>query len=98
MKAEPSLITSPKAPRLRVGLKDVSAAKFKQAADAQLGKQRVSIMLDTSVIQFFKTKAGERGYQTLINQALHQMMQGEQLETLLRTVIREEMSHAQFIQ
>jgi hypothetical protein len=50
-------------------------------------------MLDTSVIQFFKTKAGERGYQTLINQALHQMMQGEQLETLLRTVIREEMSH-----
>ena len=36
MKAEPSLATLPKAPRLRVGLKDVDAIEFKQAANEQL--------------------------------------------------------------
>ena len=30
-------------------------------------KQRVNIFLDGAVIEHFKTKAGERGYQTLIN-------------------------------
>ena len=38
-----------------------------------------------------KAKAGERGYQTLINQALHQAMTGEQIESTLRRVIREEL-------
>jgi len=42
------------------------------------------------VIDFYKTEAGARGYQTLINQALHQAMAGEQLETTLRRVLREE--------
>jgi hypothetical protein len=48
-------------------------------------------MLDTAVIAFFKAKAGERGYQTLINQSLHQVMAGEQIEEMLRRVIREEL-------
>jgi len=82
-----------KAPRLRVGLKDVSREQFAAAVQERLGKQRVSIMLDSSIIAFFKAKAGERGYQTLINQALHQAMQGEQIETTLRRVIREELTH-----
>ena len=63
-----------KSPRLRVGLKDVTREEFSTAVNAHLGKQRVSIMLDGSVIAFFKAKAGARGYQTLINQALHQAM------------------------
>ena len=33
------------------------------------------------------------GHQTLINQALHQAMQGEQIEATLRRVIREELAH-----
>ena len=90
MKSTPSPITS-KPPRLRVGLKDVSREEFAVAAQKKLGKQRVSIMLDASVIAFFKAKAGERGYQTLVNQALHQVMAGEQIETTLRRVIREEL-------
>ena len=90
MKSTPSPITS-KPPRLRVGLKDVSREEFAAAAQEKLGKQRVSIMLDASVIAFFKAKAGERGYQTLVNQALHQVMAGEQIETTLRRVIREEL-------
>lgn len=95
MKSKLSPATSdrpaPKAPRLRVGLKDVAPPEFAAAVQAHLGKQRVSIMLDGSVIAFFKAKAGERGYQTLINQALHEAMRGEQIEGALRRVIREEL-------
>lgn len=78
MKSIPSADTS-KPPRLRVELKDVTQKKFSAAVTERLGKQRVSIMLDASVIAFFKAKAGERGYQTLINQALHHAMQVEQI-------------------
>lgn len=80
-----------KPPRLRVGLKDVDRDVFAAAIQAKLGKQRVSIMLDAAVIAFFRAKAGRRGYQTLINQALHQAMRGEQIESVLRRVIREEL-------
>jgi uncharacterized protein (DUF4415 family) len=80
-----------KGPRLRINLKDVSEAEFKDALRKRLGKQRVSIMLDNNVIEFFKKKAGERGYQTLINQALQQAMLADQLELTLRKVIREEL-------
>ncbi|MEO8132886.1 MAG: BrnA antitoxin family protein [Betaproteobacteria bacterium] len=90
MKSKPSPATS-KSPRLRVSLKDVSRDEFSAAVSARLGKQRVSIMLDGSIIAFFKAKAGERGYQTLINQALHQAMTGEQMESTLRRIIREEL-------
>ncbi len=93
MKSKPSPVTS-KPPRLRVGLKDISREAFSAAVNAQLGKQRVSIMLDGSIIAVFKAKAGERGYQTLINQALHQAMTGEQIESTLRRVIREELHTA----
>lgn len=90
MKSKSSSSTS-KAPRLRVGLKDVSKSEFADAVKKTLGKQRVSIMLDNSVIDFFKNKAGERGYQTLINQALQQAVLADQLEVTLRKVIREEL-------
>jgi uncharacterized protein (DUF4415 family) len=93
MKSAHSSPTSDKAPRLRVGLTDVTREQFAEAVTARLGKQRVSIMLDTAIIEFFKAKAGARGYQTLINQALHQAMQSEEIETTLRRVIREELAH-----
>ena len=93
MKSKRSPATS-KLPRLRVGLKDVGREEFSAAVNQRLGKQRVSIMLDGSIIAFFKAKAGERGYQTLINLALHQAMTGEQIESALRRVIREELHTA----
>jgi len=77
-------------PRLRVGLKDVDKAAFSVALREKVGKQRVSIMLDAPVIDFYKARAGGRGYQTLINQTLREAMIGEQLEVTLRRVIREE--------
>ena len=91
MKSTRSPATS-KPPRLRVGLKDVSREQFTSAVNQHLGKQRVSIMLDGAILAFFRAKAGERGYQTLINQALHQAMTGEQIESTLRRVIREELN------
>lgn len=79
-------------PRLRVGLQDATREEFAQAVRERLGKQRVTIMLDASVIAYFKAKAGERGYQTLVNQALQEAIKGDRLETTLRRVIREEIA------
>jgi len=94
MKLVNSSPTSDNIPRLRIGLKDATRQEFAAAVNERLGKQRVSIMLDASVIEFFKAKAGPRGYQTLINQSLRQSMTGEQIEGVLRRVIREELAHA----
>jgi len=57
-------------------------------------KQRVNIFLDGAVIEHFKAKAGERGYQTLINEALKQAIQAETIEGVVRKTIREELRRA----
>lgn len=56
-------------------------------------KQRVNIYLDQTVVDHFKRLAGNRGYQTLINQSLKDMVYRENLEVTLRKVIREELKH-----
>jgi uncharacterized protein (DUF4415 family) len=77
--------------RYRIDMQEVSREAWREAARSALGKERISIMLDRAVVHFFKTKAGVRGYQTLINQALCEAMQKEEMETVIRRVIREEM-------
>ncbi len=57
-------------------------------------KQRVNIFLDGTVVEHFKAKAGDRGYQTLINEALKQAIQAETLEGIIRKTIREELRRA----
>jgi hypothetical protein len=54
------------------------------------GKQRLTMYLDTAIVEYFKARAGARGYQTLINAALKQAIEHESLESTLRRVIREE--------
>ena len=54
-------------------------------------KQRINIFLDAATVQYFKAKAGERGYQTLINETLKQSMQAESLEGVIRKTIRDEL-------
>ena len=56
-------------------------------------KQRITISLDTSLVEYFKAKAGKRGYQTLINETLRQAKEREELASTLRRVIREELHH-----
>ena len=54
------------------------------------GKTRLTMYLDNVLVEYFKAKAGPRGYQTLINEALKDAMQRESLEGTLRRVLREE--------
>jgi uncharacterized protein (DUF4415 family) len=58
------------------------------------GKQRVNIWLEAWVVEMFKQQAGGRGYQTLINEALMQHLTHQDMETLLRRVVREELQAA----
>ena len=54
------------------------------------GKRRLTMYLDAAIVEYFKARAGERGYQTLINAALKHAIEHEALEDTLRRVIREE--------
>jgi uncharacterized protein (DUF4415 family) len=78
---------------------DITAGKLvlrqRSANGAVLpNKQRVNIFLDGAVIEHFKSKAGSRGYQTLINEALKQAIQAENIEKVVRNTIREELRRA----
>jgi uncharacterized protein (DUF4415 family) len=54
-------------------------------------KKRVTLYLDASVVDRFKQQAGERGYQTLINETLKSSFEHADIEATLRKVIREEL-------
>ena len=70
---------------------DLDRAVFRVGHEAAPHKQRVTIMLDTVILAYFKAQAGERGYQTLINETLRQAIMQESLEDTLRRVLREEL-------
>jgi uncharacterized protein (DUF4415 family) len=75
-----------------INMKEVSREEWAAAVRAQLGKYRVNIMLDKPIVEYFKALAGDRGYQTLINETLRRVMESEKLEADLRRVIREELA------
>ena len=62
-----------------------------------LGKTRITIRLDEDLVDHFLKEAeasgGATGYQTLINEALRQHVEGKapKLEDTLRRIVREEM-------
>jgi uncharacterized protein (DUF4415 family) len=64
------------------------------------GKTRITIRLDEDVVDHFLKEAeasgGAAGYQTLINEALRQHVEGRapKLEDTLRRIVREEMRAA----
>ena len=55
-------------------------------------KKRVTLYLDATLVERFKVMAGERGYQTLINETLKSALQQTDIETTIRKVIREELN------
>lgn len=71
---------------LRVGGKPISK-----------GKVRINILLDAEVVAYFKSQAGGRGYQTLINEALKASIRDRNLESTIRRIIREELRTASLI-
>lgn len=70
---------------------DLDRAKFRVGLKPAPRKRRVTIMLDTGLIEYFKAQAGKRGYQTLINDTLRQAVEQDDLEERLRRIIREEL-------
>ncbi len=82
--------------KFKVGGKQVTEAQWREAVKVHLaglsGKKRISIMLDAAVIEHFKAAAGERGYQTLINDTLRRAVTGDSLMGELRTVLRQELA------
>jgi uncharacterized protein (DUF4415 family) len=64
------------------------------------GKTRITIRLDEDILDHFLkesgTYGGAKGYQTLINEALRQHVEGKapKLEETLRRILREEMRAA----
>ncbi|MBM4458564.1 MAG: BrnA antitoxin family protein [Chloroflexi bacterium] len=70
---------------------DLDRATFRVNLQSTPRKRRVTMLLDTGLVEYFKARAGERGYQTLINETLRQAMERDELEDRLRRIIREEM-------
>lgn len=50
------------------------------------------LLLDKSLLEYFKAKAGEQDYQALINDTLRQAILSSDLEAMMRRVIREELA------
>ena len=78
---------------------DFSKAKRGAVVAVPAGKTRVTIRLDSDLLDWFRDeveKAGGGSYQTLINLALKDFVsrRREPLENTLRRVIREELKRA----
>ena len=63
----------------------------RSAGRVVLPKKRVTLYLDAALVEHFKHMAGERGYQTLINETLKSSVQTTDIAETLRQVIREEL-------
>jgi len=80
--------------KFKVAGKETGKPEWQTAVRAKTGKLRINIMLDAPIVEHFKALAGERGYQTLINDTLRRAVAGESLEANLRAIIREELHAA----
>ena len=75
---------------------DFSQGKRGAVAPVQPGKTRITIRIDTDILNWFREQVNSRGggnYQTMMNEALRVYMQNQDksLEETLRKVIREEL-------
>jgi hypothetical protein len=75
---------------------DFSNAKRGAVLNVPPGKTRITIRLDDDIIAWFHKRVNDAGggnYQSLINQALRQLVDApaEPIETTLRRVVREEL-------
>ena len=75
---------------------DFSGAHRGAIVPAPRGKTRITIRLDDDVLDWFRERveaAGGGNYQTLINDALRQVLESSQepLETVVRRVVRDEL-------
>ncbi|MEB3123552.1 MAG: BrnA antitoxin family protein [Snowella sp.] len=59
---------------------DLDHAVFRVGLKSSPSKQSITIDLDANLIAYFKLKAGEEGYQSLINEVLRQAISQEELQ------------------
>lgn len=76
---------------------DFSRGKRGSVVSAPPGKTRITIRLDTEILDWFRQQvhaAGGGNYQTAINDALREHLEGRRLtlEQTLRRVVREELA------
>jgi len=74
-------------------------AKQGAIAKSPTNKQRITIRIDTSILDWFRNQVNQAGggsYQTLINEALREHIQTREgmLERTIRKLIREELQTA----
>lgn len=79
---------------------DFSQAKRGPVEQIQPGKTRITIRIDTDIVDWFRDQVNQKGggnYQTMINDALRSYIQRQDdlLEETLRRVIREELRVAE---
>ncbi len=63
---------------------DLDRAKFRIGMKPSARKQSITLSLDANLIEYFKLKAGENGYQNLINEILRQAKENEELGKVLQ--------------
>lgn len=76
---------------------DFSRGKRGAVIKTPPGKTRITIRIDDDVLQWFRDQvhdAGGGNYQTLINAALREYVEGQEgsLKSTLRSVVREELA------
>jgi uncharacterized protein (DUF4415 family) len=76
---------------------DFSKGKRGAVIQTPPGKERITIRLDTEILNWFRQQVNDQGggnYQTMINQVLREYILSHQapLEELLRRVVREELA------
>ena len=80
-------------------VRDIDFSKAKRGAVIKMepGKTKISIRLDNTVIEHFRSaveKAGSGNYQTLMNDALLAFIQQRNVLDAVRQVVREELAPA----
>lgn len=79
---------------------DFSKGKRGAVLPQQPGKERITIRLDSDILEYFRKEAEAAGggnYQTAINAVLREHLEGQrapQIEEIVRRVIREELRKA----
>ena len=79
--------------RWKHGGEPIEEVQGKAAFREALKKKQVNMLIDADVLEFYRRKAGGRGYQTLINRTLRESMERNALLDAVRKVVREEMHH-----
>lgn len=79
---------TPSNTRIRSGREEL---RLRRAATK---KRAISVRLDEDIIEGLRELAGEGSYQRLMNQALREWLAGQDVEEVVRRVVREELQRS----